>query len=68
MVPAGEPTNSTITTLAGMFESGDVIIDGGNSNYKETAPLVDAAGRPRGSPWSTPAPPEASGGSRRATA
>ena len=41
MVPAGEATNSTITTLAGLFESGDVIIDGGNSNYKETAPLVD---------------------------
>jgi 6-phosphogluconate dehydrogenase len=41
MVPAGEPTNSTITALAGFFERGDVIIDGGNSNYKETAPLVD---------------------------
>ena len=41
MVPAGEATNSTITTLAGLFESGDVVIDGGNSNYKETAPLVD---------------------------
>jgi len=40
MVPAGAPTNSTITTLAGLFASGDVIIDGGNSNYKETAPLV----------------------------
>jgi 6-phosphogluconate dehydrogenase len=40
MVPAGAPTNSTITTLAGLFDSGDVIIDGGNSNYKETAPLV----------------------------
>ncbi len=41
MVPSGEPTNSTITTLAGLFERGDVIIDGGNSNYKETAPLVE---------------------------
>ena len=40
MVPAGEATNSTITMLAGLFESGDVIIDGGNSNYRETAPLV----------------------------
>ncbi|MGO9029478.1 MAG: phosphogluconate dehydrogenase (NAD(+)-dependent, decarboxylating) [Acidimicrobiales bacterium] len=40
MVPAGEATNSTITTLAGLFGPGDVIIDGGNSNYKETAPLV----------------------------
>ncbi len=41
MVPAGKATNSTVTTLAGLFEPGDVIIDGGNSNYKETAPLVD---------------------------
>ena len=41
MVPAGKPTNDTITTLAGLFESGDVVIDGGNSNYKETAPLVE---------------------------
>ena len=40
MVPAGKPTNDTITTLAGLFETGDVVIDGGNSNYKETAPLV----------------------------
>jgi 6-phosphogluconate dehydrogenase len=40
MVPAGEATNSTITTLAGLFGPGDVIVDGGNSNYKETAPLV----------------------------
>jgi len=41
MVPAGQPTNDTITTLAGLFSPGDVVIDGGNSNYKETAPLVD---------------------------
>ncbi len=40
MVPAGEATNSTITKLAALFDSGDVIVDGGNSNYKETAPLV----------------------------
>ncbi len=40
MVPSGAPTNTTITTLAGLFSPGDVIIDGGNSNYKETAPLV----------------------------
>ncbi len=41
MVPAGAATNQTITTLAGLFDRGDVIIDGGNSNYKETAPLVE---------------------------
>jgi 6-phosphogluconate dehydrogenase len=41
MVPSGAPTTSTITTLAGLFDRGDVIVDGGNSNYKEMAPLVD---------------------------
>jgi len=40
MVPAGDPTTSTITSLAGHFEPGDVVIDGGNSNYKEMEPLV----------------------------
>ena len=35
MVPAGEATNSTIDELATFFEAGDVIVDGGNSNYKE---------------------------------
>ena len=35
--PAGAPTDSTIDTLKGCFERGDVVIDGGNSNYKEAA-------------------------------
>jgi 6-phosphogluconate dehydrogenase len=35
MVPAGEATNSTIAELATHFAAGDVIVDGGNSNYKE---------------------------------
>src|SRR5215207_7762646 len=36
MVPAGEPTESTIASLATLLARGDVVIDGGNSNYKET--------------------------------
>ena len=36
MVPAGEPTESTIRELSEILSSGDTIIDGGNSNYKET--------------------------------
>ena len=36
MVPSGEPTEIVIDTLAGLFVEGDVIIDGGNSNYKDT--------------------------------
>ncbi|HEY1732796.1 MAG TPA: decarboxylating 6-phosphogluconate dehydrogenase [Acidimicrobiales bacterium] len=40
MVPSGAPTDSTIAELADHFESGDVIVDGGNSNYKEAAPTA----------------------------
>jgi 6-phosphogluconate dehydrogenase len=36
MVPAGAPTENVIGELAGRLSEGDVIIDGGNSNYKET--------------------------------
>jgi len=35
MVPAGEPTEETIKNLASFMEPGDVIIDGGNSYYKD---------------------------------
>jgi len=35
MLPAGEPTEATITTLRGMASKGDIIIDGGNSFYKD---------------------------------
>jgi 6-phosphogluconate dehydrogenase len=41
MVPAGKPTNDTIEELAGLFAAGDVIVDGGNSNYKEAAPTAE---------------------------
>ncbi len=36
MVPSGEPTESTISQLATLLSPGDTIIDGGNSNYKES--------------------------------
>ena len=36
MVPAGEPTSSTIDLLADMLEPGDVVIDGGNSNFTDS--------------------------------
>ena len=35
MVPAGEPTEQTVQTLAKKFERGDVLIDGGNSYFKD---------------------------------
>jgi 6-phosphogluconate dehydrogenase len=36
MVPAGDPTESTVRALADLLSKGDTIIDGGNSNYKES--------------------------------
>jgi 6-phosphogluconate dehydrogenase len=36
MVPQGEPTESTITSLASLLSSGDVVIDGGNSYYRDS--------------------------------
>jgi 6-phosphogluconate dehydrogenase len=36
MVPSGDPTESTIAALAAELAPGDTIIDGGNSNYKES--------------------------------
>ena len=36
MVPSGEPTEQTIAHLAEVLDRGDTIIDGGNSNYKDT--------------------------------
>ncbi len=42
MVPAGDPTESVITELAASFDEGDIIIDGGNSNYKDTMRRAEA--------------------------
>ena len=36
MVPAGEPTENVINTLSQALSSGDTIIEGGNSNYKDS--------------------------------
>jgi 6-phosphogluconate dehydrogenase len=35
MVPAGDPTESTIAALADLLSPGDVIIDGGNTNFHD---------------------------------
>jgi len=36
MIPAGKVTDDTIEKLSTLLETGDTIIDGGNSNYKES--------------------------------
>src|SRR5579872_1760637 len=40
MVPAGRPTVETIATLKTLLSSGDVVIDGGNTKYKESGPTA----------------------------
>jgi len=35
MLPAGEATEDAVTQLRGVLQSGDIIIDGGNSFYKD---------------------------------
>jgi len=35
MVPAGDPTQSTVDQLAGLLSEGDMIVDGGNSNWHD---------------------------------
>jgi 6-phosphogluconate dehydrogenase len=36
MVPSGNPVDETIAKLEKLLSPGDIIIDGGNSNYKDT--------------------------------
>jgi 6-phosphogluconate dehydrogenase len=36
MVPAGEPTEEVITELGGLLAAGDIVIDGGNSNWRDS--------------------------------
>jgi len=36
MVPQGKPVDDTIAKLEPLLSPGDILIDGGNSNYKET--------------------------------
>ncbi len=47
MVPSGDPTEKTVMSIAQKLSQGDTIIDGGNSNYKESirrAATVNALG------------------------
>ena len=36
MVPSGAPTNETIDQLVGILSTGDVVIDGGNSMFRDS--------------------------------
>ena len=41
MVPAGDPVDQTIDTLIPLLDAGDILVDGGNSNYKDTLRRAD---------------------------
>lgn len=43
MVPAGEPVDVTIHGLSDVMEEGDILIDGGNSNYRDTVRRAEEA-------------------------
>ncbi|MGH7833381.1 MAG: phosphogluconate dehydrogenase (NAD(+)-dependent, decarboxylating) [Candidatus Binatia bacterium] len=36
MVPSGDPVESTLDALTKILAAGDIVVDGGNSNYKDT--------------------------------
>lgn len=36
MVPAGEPTESTLSELGALLDPGDLVIDGGNANHRDS--------------------------------
>src|SRR5215211_2685613 len=47
MIPAGKPTTDTIDTLSNLLSKGDIVVDVGNSNYKDTirhAEMLEAKG------------------------
>jgi 6-phosphogluconate dehydrogenase len=47
MVPSGKTTTDTIEKVAALLNKGDIIVDGGNSNYKDTirhAEMLEAKG------------------------
>jgi len=36
MIPAGDPTEQAVGELVGLLDEGDVIVDGGNSNFRDS--------------------------------
>ncbi len=36
MLPIGQPTEDTITTVVPLLSPGDIVLDGGNANYKDS--------------------------------
>jgi 6-phosphogluconate dehydrogenase len=43
MIPAGDAVDATLSTLQPLLAAGDIIVDGGNSNYKDSIRRAAAA-------------------------
>lgn len=43
MVPAGAPTDDTLAQLIGLLEPGDLLIDGGNTYFRDSLKHAEAA-------------------------
>ena len=68
MVPAGKITEDTFQELLTLAAEGDTIVDGGNSNFRDSPAPLRRGSREAASTSSTPASPAGSGGWRTATA
>ena len=68
MVPAGDITGNTINELAKRMEPGDIIIDGGNSYYRDDIARSKRLATSTASAWSTAGPAAGSGAWTAATA
>jgi 6-phosphogluconate dehydrogenase len=44
MVPAGDPTESTVASLGGLLSKDDVVVDGGNSNFHDDVRRAQSLG------------------------
>src|SRR5262245_12496425 len=47
MIPAGDPTESAFQSMLGLLEDGDVIVDGGNSNFRDSQRRAAEAAKKR---------------------
>ncbi len=68
VVPLGDPVDQTIHALEPHLDPGDILIDGGNSNYNDSQRRAAGAKSQTGSNSSIAEPAAASGGSRKDTA
>jgi 6-phosphogluconate dehydrogenase len=43
MIPAGDPTENALQTLLPLLEDGDILVDGGNSNFRDSQRRAEQA-------------------------